>query len=79
MLEKPIDWEDVAYEHGVNEVAMKEIPCSLMLREKSMWYGENDKVSVVKKENKKDTRTTWFETSTTTIPRQRRQKACWVF
>jgi len=23
MLERPIDWEDVAYEHGVNEVAMK--------------------------------------------------------
>ncbi|OQU79024.1 hypothetical protein SORBI_3008G088836 [Sorghum bicolor] len=42
-----------------------------------MWYGENDKVSVVKKEKKKDTRTTWFETSTATVPRQRRQKACW--
>jgi heme-binding NEAT domain protein len=50
-----------------------------MLRVKSMWYGENDKVSVVKKEKKKDTRTTWFETSTATVPRQRRQKACWVF
>jgi len=23
MLEKPMDWGDVAYEHGVNEVAMK--------------------------------------------------------
>ena len=23
MLERPIDWEDIAYEHGVNEVAMK--------------------------------------------------------
>ena len=23
MLERPIDWEDVACEHGVNEVAMK--------------------------------------------------------
>ena len=39
-----------------------------MLRVKSMWYGENDKVSVVKKEKKRDTRTTWFETSTTTFP-----------
>ena len=46
---------------------------------KSMWYGENGKVSVVKKEKKKDTRTAWFETSTATVPRQRRQKACWVF
>jgi len=42
-----------------------------MLRVKSMWYDENDKVSVVKKE-KNDTRTTWFETSTATVPRQRR-------
>ena len=50
-----------------------------MLRVKFMWYGENDKVSVVKKEKKKDTRTTWFKTSTGTVPRQRRQKACWVF
>ena len=50
-----------------------------MLRVKSMWYGENGKVSVVKKEKKKDTRTTWFETSTATVPQQRRQKACWVF
>jgi len=31
---------------------------------KSMWYGENGKVSVVKKEKKKD----WFKTSTDTIP-----------
>jgi len=23
MLERPKDWEDVAYEHGVNEVAIK--------------------------------------------------------
>jgi len=23
MSERPIDWEDVAYEHGVNEAAMK--------------------------------------------------------
>jgi len=46
---------------------------------KSMWYGENGKVSVIKKEKKKDTRMTWFETSTATVPRQRRQKACWVF
>jgi len=23
MLERPIDWEGVAFEHGVNEVAMK--------------------------------------------------------
>jgi len=46
---------------------------------KSMWYGENDKVSVVKKEKKKDTQTTWFETGTAIVPRQRRQKACWVF
>jgi hypothetical protein len=74
-----MDCEDVAYDHGVNEVAMKSIPCSLMLRVKSMWYGESDKVSVVKKEKKKDTRMTWFETSTATVPRQRRQKACWVF
>ena len=44
-----------------------------------MWCGENGKVSVVKKKKKKDTRTTWFETSTATVPRQRRQKACWVF
>ena len=29
----------------------------------------NGKVSVVKKEKKKDTRTTWFETNTATIPR----------
>jgi len=37
---------------------------------KSVWYGENGKVSVVKKkEKKKDTRTTWFETSTATVPR----------
>ena len=50
-----------------------------MLRVKSMWYGENGKVSVVEKENKKDTWTTWFETSTAAVPRQRRQKACWVF
>ena len=80
MLERQMDCEDVAYEHGVNEVAMKQIPCSSMLRVKSMWYGENGKVSVVKKrEKKKDTRTTWFETSTATVPRQQRQKACWVF
>jgi len=46
---------------------------------KSMWCGENGKGSVVKKEKKKDTRTTWFKTSTATVPRQRRQKACWVF
>ena len=32
MLERPMDCEDVAYEHGVNEVAMKYIPCSFMLR-----------------------------------------------
>jgi len=38
-----------------------------------MWYGENGKVSAVKKKKKKDTRTTWFETSTATVPRQRRQ------
>ena len=44
-----------------------------------MWCGENGKVSVVKKEKKKDTRTTWFETSTTNVPRQQRQRACWVF
>ena len=50
-----------------------------MLRVKSMWYIENDKVSVMKKEKKKDTRTTWFETNTATVPLQRRQKACWVF
>ena len=50
-----------------------------MLRVKSMWCGENGKVSVVKKEKKKDTRTTWFETSTATISRQWRQKAFWVF
>ena len=51
-----------------------------MLRVKSMWYGENDKVSVVKKrKRKKDTRMTWFETSTATIPLQWRQKAYWVF
>ena len=50
-----------------------------MLRVKSMWCGENGKVSVVKKEKKKDTQTTWFETSTATVPRQRCQKACWVF
>jgi len=43
-----------------------------MLRVKSMWYAENGKVSVVKKEKKKDTRTTWFETSIATVP-------CWVF
>ena len=29
-----------------------------------MWCGENGKVGVVKKEKKKDARTTWFETST---------------
>ena len=34
-----------------------------------MWYGENGKVSVVKKEKKKDTQTTWFETSTAPLPR----------
>ena len=50
-----------------------------MLRVKSMWYGENDKVSVVKREKKNDTQTTWFETSIATVPRQRCQKACWVF
>ena len=50
-----------------------------MLRVKSMWYCESDKVSVVKKEKKKDPQTTWFETSTATVPRKRRQKACWVF
>ena len=50
-----------------------------MLRVKSMWCGENGKVCVVKKEKKKDTCTTWFETSTATAPQQRRQKACWVF
>ena len=50
-----------------------------MLRVKSMCCGENGNVSVVKKEKKKDTRTTRFETSTTTVPGQRRQKACWVF
>ena len=43
-----------------------------MLGVKSMWCGENGKVSVVKKEKKKDTRATWFETSTTTVPRQQR-------
>jgi len=43
-----------------------------------MCYGENGKVSVVKKEKKKDTGMTWFETSTTTVPRKQRQKACWV-
>ena len=53
ILERPKDWEDVAYEHGVNEVAMKSIPCSLMLGVKSMWCGENCKVSVVKKEKKR--------------------------
>ena len=46
---------------------------------KSMWYGENGKVSVVKKEKKKDIQMTWFETSTATVPQQWRQKACWVF
>ena len=46
---------------------------------KSMLCSENGEVSLVKKEKKKDTRTTWFETSTATVPRQRRQKACWVF
>ena len=50
-----------------------------MLRVKSMWCGENDKVSVVNKEKKKDTRMTWFETNTAIVPRQRREKACWVF
>ena len=53
MLERPIDWKDVAYEHGANEVAMKLIPCSLILRVKSMWCGENGKVSVVKKGKEK--------------------------
>ena len=33
-----------------------------------MWYGENGKVSVIKREKKKDTRTTWFETSRATVP-----------
>ena len=33
-----------------------------------MWCGENGKVSVVKKEKKKDTRTTWFETSSYRSP-----------
>ena len=47
-----------------------------MFEVKSMWYGENGKVSVVTKENKNDTRMTWFETSTATVPRQRHQKAC---
>ena len=46
---------------------------------KSMWYRENGKVSVLKKEKKKDTRTSLFDTSTATVPRQWRQKACWVF
>ena len=78
MMERPQDWGDVAYEHGVNEVAMKKIPCSLMLRVKSMWCGENGKVSVVKKEKKQDTRMTSFETSTATVPRQRCQKAYWA-
>jgi len=32
-----------------------------------MWYGESDKVSVVKKEKKNDTWTTWFETSTAIV------------
>ena len=50
-----------------------------MLGVKSIWCGENGKVSVVKKEKKKDTRMTWFETSTTTVSQQWRQKACWVF
>ena len=44
-----------------------------------MWYGENGKVSAIKKEKKKDTWATWFEMCTATVPRQRRQKACWVF
>jgi len=44
----------------------------IMFGVKSMWYGENGKVSGVKKEKKKDTRTTWFETSIATAPRQRR-------
>ena len=39
-----------------------------MLRVKSMWYGENDKVIVVKKENKKDTQMTWFETAQLPFP-----------
>ena len=43
---------------------------------KPMWYGENGKVSVIKKEKKKDTRETWFEASTATVPWQRHQKAC---
>ena len=50
-----------------------------MLRVKSMWYGENDKVSVVKKEMKKDTRTTWFETSTATVPRNGARKLVGYF
>jgi len=50
-----------------------------MLGVKSMWCGENGTVNVVQKEKKKDTQTTWFETSTATVPRQRRQKAFWVF
>ena len=41
-----------------------------MLGVKSMWCGENGKVNVVKKEKKKDTQTTWFETSRATVPRQ---------
>ena len=49
-----------------------------MLRVKSMWYGENGKVRVIKKEKKKDTWTTWFKTSTATVPQQRCQKAYWV-
>ena len=44
-----------------------------------MWYGENGKVSAVKKEKKKDTQTNWFKTSTATVPQQQRHKACWVF
>ena len=45
-----------------------------------MWCGENGKMSVVKKgKRKKDTRTTWFETSTTTVPWQRRQKLVGYF
>jgi len=50
-----------------------------MLGVKSMWCGEDGKVNVVKKEKKKDTWMTWFETSTATVLQQRRQKACCYF
>jgi len=37
------------------------------------------KIRIFKFEKEKIRGPTWYEVRTTTVPRQRRQKACWVF